>query len=184
MSEHYTRNTITATAFCKKCRGFTVHRVGTGRLGPCLTCVGAPLAGWITPVPQEAGQLGLFGGRAKETPAAPVAAPAPVAETKPPAIETAAADVAEDVTGGDEVEERRLCGTKAQELECAQIREFVEACKAAGFHYRGYDGEGGDRVYDYSRPGTPETVFLLRSSKWDHTPAMLEREAQRTERWL
>jgi hypothetical protein len=36
MTEHYTRNTESATAFCKKCDRFTVHRVDGGRLGPCL----------------------------------------------------------------------------------------------------------------------------------------------------
>jgi hypothetical protein len=36
MTEHYTRNTETATGYCKKCGKQTVHRVDDGRLGPCL----------------------------------------------------------------------------------------------------------------------------------------------------
>jgi hypothetical protein len=36
MTEHYTRNTLEATSWCKKCQKFTQHRVDGGRLGPCL----------------------------------------------------------------------------------------------------------------------------------------------------
>jgi hypothetical protein len=36
MTEHYTRNTLTATAWCLKCKRSTEHRVDGGRLGPCL----------------------------------------------------------------------------------------------------------------------------------------------------
>lgn len=36
MSEHFTRNTTEATAFCKRCEKNTQHRVDDGRLGPCL----------------------------------------------------------------------------------------------------------------------------------------------------
>lgn len=34
--EHYTKNTLEATAHCKKCGKPTQHRVDGGRLGPCL----------------------------------------------------------------------------------------------------------------------------------------------------
>lgn len=36
MSEHYTRNTTEATAWCNKCNRMTQHRVDSGRRGPCL----------------------------------------------------------------------------------------------------------------------------------------------------
>lgn len=36
MTEHYTRNTEEATAWCKKCQRFTQHRVDGGRKGPCI----------------------------------------------------------------------------------------------------------------------------------------------------
>jgi hypothetical protein len=36
MSEHYTRNTLEVTAWCKPCSRNTQHRVDAGRLGPCL----------------------------------------------------------------------------------------------------------------------------------------------------
>jgi hypothetical protein len=36
MSEHYTRNTESVTAWCRKCMRMTTHRVDAGRLGPCL----------------------------------------------------------------------------------------------------------------------------------------------------
>ena len=36
MSEHYTKNTLEATAWCAKCQKQTQHRVDGGRLGPCL----------------------------------------------------------------------------------------------------------------------------------------------------
>ena len=36
MGEHYPRSTETATAWCLKCKRFTVHRVDGGRKGPCI----------------------------------------------------------------------------------------------------------------------------------------------------
>jgi hypothetical protein len=36
MSEHFTKNTIEATAWCATCKRKTQHRVDSGRLGPCL----------------------------------------------------------------------------------------------------------------------------------------------------
>lgn len=39
MSEHYTRNTVSVSAWCPKCRRQTMHRVDEGRRGPCLDCI-------------------------------------------------------------------------------------------------------------------------------------------------
>ena len=36
MAEHYTKNTLTATAWCTKCNRATEHRIDDGRRGPCL----------------------------------------------------------------------------------------------------------------------------------------------------
>jgi hypothetical protein len=39
MPEHYTKNTIECTVWCKPCGKLTQHRVDTGRRGPCLECI-------------------------------------------------------------------------------------------------------------------------------------------------
>jgi len=39
MGEHYTRNTVSAEAWCPKCGKRTQHRVDDRRLGPCLECI-------------------------------------------------------------------------------------------------------------------------------------------------
>ena len=36
MPEHYTKNTLECTAWCKRCGRMTQHRVDGGRRGPCL----------------------------------------------------------------------------------------------------------------------------------------------------
>jgi ribosomal protein L44E len=36
MSEHYTKNVIADTTWCAKCQRHTLHRVDSGRLGPCI----------------------------------------------------------------------------------------------------------------------------------------------------
>jgi hypothetical protein len=36
LAEHYTRNTLECTAWCKKCQKMTQHRVDSGRKGPCI----------------------------------------------------------------------------------------------------------------------------------------------------
>lgn len=36
MSEHYTKNTLEVTAYCKRCGKNTQHRVDGGRKGPCM----------------------------------------------------------------------------------------------------------------------------------------------------
>jgi hypothetical protein len=44
MTEHYTRNTETATAWCARCNRMTEHRVDGGRKGPCIDPNQFPLA--------------------------------------------------------------------------------------------------------------------------------------------
>ena len=39
MTQHYTRNTISAAFWCGKCSRHTQHRVDGGRKGPCLECI-------------------------------------------------------------------------------------------------------------------------------------------------
>ena len=36
MAEHYTKNVMGDTTYCKKCKRNTLHRVDGGRLGPCI----------------------------------------------------------------------------------------------------------------------------------------------------
>jgi hypothetical protein len=187
VAEHYTKNTVSATAWCKKCGGFKSHRIDGGRVGPCLTCVAAT-AGVLTfaapAAAAEAQQVGLF--------AAPAVAEtsAVLAETVAALAETAAID-ADAETGAEadavvDVEEpgELLRGSREQERLAALTHEFVEACKAAGFDYRGYGDKGGDRRFNYSRRGAVATVFVLALTKWDHTASMLDREARKLERWL
>lgn len=43
MPEHYTKNTLECTAWCRVCQKHTQHRVDGGRRGPCLEhCAGGP----------------------------------------------------------------------------------------------------------------------------------------------
>lgn len=39
MSEHFTRNTVSASFWCNKCKKFTQHAVSNGRKAHCLECV-------------------------------------------------------------------------------------------------------------------------------------------------
>ena len=39
MPEHFPKNTLECTAYCKKCGGMSQHRVDGGRRGPCLPCI-------------------------------------------------------------------------------------------------------------------------------------------------
>lgn len=43
MTQHYTKNTVEASAWCKRCNAFTTHRVDAGKtsglLGPCRNCI-------------------------------------------------------------------------------------------------------------------------------------------------
>ena len=36
MPEHYTKNTLECTAWCRRCQRMTQHRVDGGRRGPCI----------------------------------------------------------------------------------------------------------------------------------------------------
>jgi hypothetical protein len=36
MPEHFTKNTLGCTAYCRKCQRNTQHRVDGGRRGPCI----------------------------------------------------------------------------------------------------------------------------------------------------
>jgi activating signal cointegrator 1 len=62
---------------------------------------------------------------------------------------------------------------------CEESHRFAQACDAAGFQYRGYGIEGGDRVYAYSRPGAPASVFEMPLSRWDGTAESLRAGAAR-----
>jgi hypothetical protein len=44
MTEHFTKNTVSATFWCGKCGKRTQHRVDAGRKGPCLECMDGPKA--------------------------------------------------------------------------------------------------------------------------------------------
>lgn len=39
MTEHFTRNTVSASFYCGKCGKSTQHRIDDGRKGPCLDCI-------------------------------------------------------------------------------------------------------------------------------------------------
>lgn len=39
MAEHYNKNTISASLWCRKCGKFTEHRIDTGLRGPCMICL-------------------------------------------------------------------------------------------------------------------------------------------------
>lgn len=204
MTQHYPKNTVFATHYCRKCSGFTQHRVDGGRVGPCIPCMEKLEAEHQERASLAAAepQVGLFGAPVAAAPAC-VEESAESKEAKEAraralalsraartsrdlfsaASEVAAVAVSAPIAADPEPEQLR--GTRAQELEFAQVRQFAEACDSAGMQYRGYAKNGaGEIVFDFSRRGASERVFLLRRSKWDRTPAMLEREAQRTERWL
>lgn len=39
MTEHFTRNTVSAEFWCGKCQKRTQHRIDDRRKGPCLECM-------------------------------------------------------------------------------------------------------------------------------------------------
>jgi hypothetical protein len=57
MTQHYTRNTVSAAAWCPKCRAQTQHRIDDRRVGPCLVCLEKPIPA-IPPKPVP--EPGLF----------------------------------------------------------------------------------------------------------------------------
>lgn len=62
MGQHYTRNTVAVSAWCRKCGRETRHRVDGVKLGPCLVCL-ARLEGEAAlrkQTPPPAQQIGLF----------------------------------------------------------------------------------------------------------------------------
>jgi hypothetical protein len=62
MPHHFTKNTIQASFWCKKCAKDTLHRVDGGRRGPCLACMGVkPSSRDVqTNIPPEIEQGELF----------------------------------------------------------------------------------------------------------------------------
>ena len=56
MSQHFTRNTVSAAFLCSKCGKETQHRIDEKRKGPCLVCLERPLQR-VKPAAQ---QVGLF----------------------------------------------------------------------------------------------------------------------------
>jgi hypothetical protein len=39
MTQHFTRNTVSAALYCAKCKKETQHRIDGVRKGPCLECI-------------------------------------------------------------------------------------------------------------------------------------------------
>ena len=39
MTQHFTRNTVSAAHWCSKCQKSTQHRIDDRRVGPCLECI-------------------------------------------------------------------------------------------------------------------------------------------------
>lgn len=39
MPEHYTKATLEVSVWCRACGKHTMHRVDSGRRGPCLECL-------------------------------------------------------------------------------------------------------------------------------------------------
>ena len=60
MTEHYTRNTVSVSAWCAKCAKKTQHRVDGVRKGPCLECI-AKLDAQIRAAKPAEKQGDLFG---------------------------------------------------------------------------------------------------------------------------
>jgi hypothetical protein len=63
MTEHFTRNTVSAEFWCGKCGKRTQHRIDDRRKGPCLECIAkleAEHAKPAKPVLEDKQQL-LFG---------------------------------------------------------------------------------------------------------------------------
>lgn len=58
MKEHFSKNTVEASLWCKKCGKFTMHSVVRGLQGTCLTCMTEPLK--TVPKKPPATQRGLF----------------------------------------------------------------------------------------------------------------------------
>lgn len=62
MAEHYTKNTVQASAYCRPCGKFTMHRVDGGRVSACLTCIANLEHAQAQPAAPEQAQMSMFGG--------------------------------------------------------------------------------------------------------------------------
>ena len=60
MTQHFTRATIAADGWCKRCWRMTPHRIDDRRLGPCLVCLSKPVEPQKTR-PEPTKQIDLFG---------------------------------------------------------------------------------------------------------------------------
>jgi hypothetical protein len=60
MTEHFTRNTVSAEFWCGKCQKRTQHRIDDKRKGPCLNCIAKLNAQHETKI-EARKQLALFG---------------------------------------------------------------------------------------------------------------------------
>lgn len=38
MTQHFSKNTVSASFYCNKCRKFTQHKISDGRKSHCLEC--------------------------------------------------------------------------------------------------------------------------------------------------
>jgi hypothetical protein len=65
MPEHFTKRTIEASYWCLKCGGPTMHRVDTGRRGPCLACLAKLSSSGPVKKVEPAAQRELFGDGVK-----------------------------------------------------------------------------------------------------------------------
>jgi hypothetical protein len=64
MTQHFTRNTVSAALWCAKCKKETQHRIDGVRKGPCLECI-TRLESQHNQAPRVADekQISLFEGR-------------------------------------------------------------------------------------------------------------------------
>lgn len=63
--QHYTRNTVEASAWCAPCRKMTMHRIDGVKLGACLECIKKREQEKETRRDPPAKQESLFGGNEK-----------------------------------------------------------------------------------------------------------------------
>lgn len=62
--QHYTRNTVEVSEWCRKCGKPTMHRVDGVKLGPCLVCMEKATADPSPPAAAQddnAQQMEMFG---------------------------------------------------------------------------------------------------------------------------
>jgi ribosomal protein L44E len=58
---HHTKNTVEASLWCDSCGKHTMHRIDTGRKGPCLSPTHGRQRKLIDTAPAAAEQPSLFG---------------------------------------------------------------------------------------------------------------------------